>query len=575
MKKVLLLIITLSALYSCNEVMDTRPLSTYTAEDIWGSFDLAEGFIFTCYSNTMGNLNNWREDVLTKEIINAPWGGSYVSEKTEEMDVYTDVGWNNFSNIRAVNLALRELEMAPFSDYQRALLMGEAYFMRSVIYFSLTKRFGGIQIVKEVLEQDANFFIGRSTIKEAYDFVLSDLEMASELLPVENVRGRASKGAAYALTMRVALQAGAFLNDNSYYRKVIETGDKLFALGKYSLDSYSNLFNAYSSAVVSPENILLHERSAINTTFEGTPMQSLVPNSDNSTEKLSTIALVLYPLVESFEGWMNHAPTQDLVDNYLVTDADGKEKRWDQTSYITSKLTVREKMYTKRDNRFYATIVYDSTKYFNNWVYTRKHGNASNNVFPIYGGNINEGTTSTGYLFKKYVYEDKKLWYSDRVDFCYSLLRLGEAYLNYAEAALLLGDETTARTYITKTYQGHGGFSNTITASGDALWEAYKRERTIEMILECGDRYNSLLRWGMQKTGGLVSGYENSGYVIPELNGQFTGIAIDSLGFNYQLFNLNERNNLPMKFSPKRYLFPVPQGKIDANPALTQNPGWN
>ncbi|MGV8092166.1 MAG: RagB/SusD family nutrient uptake outer membrane protein [Mangrovibacterium sp.] len=168
----------------------------------------------------------------------------------------------------------------------------------------------------------------------------------------------------------------------------------------------------------------------------------------------------------------------------------------------------------------------------------------------------------------------KKLWYSDPTDFCYSALRLGEAYLNYAEAAYLLGDEATARTYITKTYQGHGGFLNSITASGEDLWIAYKRERNVEMILEGGDRYWSLLRWGMQITGGLKSGYESSGYTIPELNGTMKGIAISSSGKTYTLFDLNEKNGLPLKFSPKRYLFPVPYSKIQANPLLTQNPGW-
>jgi hypothetical protein len=151
---------------------------------------------------------------------------------------------------------------------------------------------------------------------------------------------------------------------------------------------------------------------------------------------------------------------------------------------------------------------------------------------------------------------------------------LGEAYLNYAEAAFLLGDESTARTYLTKTYQGHGGFTNVITATGDDLWTAYVRERNVEMILENGDRYWSLLRWGMQKTGGLVPGYENSGYVIPELNGQLHGIAIDDAGLSYQVFARNEENGLPLKFTPKRYLFPVPYTTTQANPLLTENAGW-
>ncbi|MGV8092164.1 MAG: RagB/SusD family nutrient uptake outer membrane protein [Mangrovibacterium sp.] len=154
-------------------------------------------------------------------------------------------------------------------------------------YFDEAKKFGGVQIVRKVLNQDDDFKIGRSSLKETYDFILSDLDSAALLLPETNDRGRATKGAAYAMKMRVALQAGAYLNDNAYYQQVINAGNSLFALGKYSLDSYSNLFNSYGSAVASAENILIYDRLSTNTTFSGTPMQSLVPNSDNVSSKLT------------------------------------------------------------------------------------------------------------------------------------------------------------------------------------------------------------------------------------------------------------------------------------------------
>lgn len=554
--------------------MDTKPLDSYTGDDIWGNYNLAEGYVYNCYANDLGYIYSWSYDAITKSVKSHPWGGSYVAEKTEQIDRYTDEGWNQFGNIRAVNLVLQNVPGSSFSDIQKNTLLGEAHFLRAAIYTSLAFRFGGVQLVKDVLDQNSNFNIPRSTIKETYDFILSDLDSAADLLPTTNDRGRASKGAAYALTMRVALQAGAYLNDNSYYTAVKNAGDKLFALGLYSLDDYSNLFNNYSTAVVSPENILIFENRSTNTVFMNTPMQWLCPNSDMVSSKLTQAAMQKFPLAESFEGWMNYAPTQDLVDDYLVTDADGKEKEWDKTSYITTGANVYEKMYNHRDKRFYSSIVYDSSKFYNNWAFLRADGNVSSNIQPLNGGNINGGASETGYLFRKYMYESKKLWYSDPTDFCYSVLRLGEAYLNYAEACIRLGDEATARTYITKTYQKHGGFTNSITSSGEDLWNDYKRERHVEMILETGDRYWSLLRWGMQLSGGLKDGYSTSGYVIPELNGKPHGIAISSDGKSYQVYETTDNNGQPLKFTPKRYLFPVPQNEITALPTLEQNEGW-
>jgi hypothetical protein len=522
----------------------------------------------------MGYIFSWDYDAITKSVKTEPWGGGHVPEKTEQIDRFADEGWNQFSNIRSVNLILQNVPKSPLTESQKNTFLGEAHFLRASIYSNLVFRFGGVQLVKRVLTVDDNFNIPRSSIKETYDFVLADLDSAANLLPASNERGRATKAAAYALKMRVALQAGAYLNDNSYYTAVKTAGNTLFAMNQFALDDYAHLFTDYSSAISSPENILIYERRSTNTDYMSTPMQWIVPNADQTTAKLTPTAMQKFPLKESIEGWMNYVPTQDLVDDYLVTDADGKERKWDATAYMTTGTSVDAKMYEHRDKRFYASIVYDSTKYFNNWIYLRTGGNVSQSISPLNGGNIVGGASETGYLFGKYLYQAKKLWYSDPTDFCYSVLRLGEAYLNYAEACIKLGDEATAQTYITKTYQKHGGFTNTITATGDDLLTAYKRERHVELILETGDRYWSLLRWGMQLSGGLKQGYSNAALAIPELNGKPHGIAISSDGNSYQLYEVADNNGQPLKFTPKRYLFPVPQGKITALPTLTQNEGW-
>lgn len=570
----ILLFCTLS-FTSCTKVLDTKPLDSYTGSDIWSNYSLAEGYMYNTYANTIGYIFSWDMDAISKSVKNNN-NPTYGSIKTEQIDRYTDEGWGQYSNIRKVNLILQNVPASPFTDVQKNILLGEAHFLRASIYSFLVFRFGGVQIINSVLDQNSNFTIPRSSLKESYDFVLADLDSAAVLLPKDNERGRATKGAAFALKMRVALQAGAYLNDNSYYTQVKNAGDALFALGKYNLDDYSNLFGAYNTAVSSPENILIYDRSSKNTQFQNTPIQLLVPNSEMIPSKLTPAAMEKFPLKESFPGWLFYTPTQELVDDYLVTDVDGKEKRWDETSYISTGSNVYEKMYKNRDRRFYASVVYDSSKLFGNLAYLRADGNVSANIQPINGGDlVSIYASQTGYLFSKYVYQDKPLWYSDPTDFCYSVLRLGEAYLNYAEACIRLGDEATARIYITKTYQKHGGFANEITSTGEDLWNAYKRERDVEMILENGDRYWSLLRWGMQRSGGLQSGYESSAAAIADLNGRMHGIAISADGKSYQIYELSAMNGLDLKFTQKRYLFPVPESQRTASPvALTQNAGW-
>lgn len=576
MKQAILIIILVgtATLHSCNDVLNTKPQDTYTEEDVWTNYSLSEGFIFSCYANCVPLILGWDADAITNSIMVHPWGNTYVKEKSEQITRNDDEGWDLFGKIRSVNLVISKMKKAPFSAAQKNILAGEAYFLRAAIYSSLVFKFGGVQLVRNTLTPETNFKIPRSSLRETYDFVIADLDTAASLLPATADRGRATRAAAYALQMRVSLQGGAYLNDNSYYRKVRSAGDALFANAGHNLDDYSNLFSSYSTAIASPENILVLERKGVNTTFQDTPMQYIACNTEMVPSKLTPEAMAKFPLKESIDGWLNYAPTQDLVDDYLVTDMDGKEKKWDKTSYFTNGNNVYKKMYRNRDKRFYVSIVYDSSKCFNNVAYLRADGNCSFNMPPLNGGDIVDGASRTGYLFAKYLYQQAKLWYSTSTDFCYSVLRLGEAYLNYAEASFRLGDEATAQVYMVKTYKIHGGFSNDITTNGIELWNAYKRERHVEMILENGDRYRSLLRWGMQISGGLKDGYENSGFVIPELNSKIRGIAIDAKGKTYQFFETGDKGGVDLRFTPKRYLFPVPFSKIQANPLLTQNAGW-
>ncbi|MGV8092163.1 MAG: hypothetical protein AB2L24_09910 [Mangrovibacterium sp.] len=98
MKYTLLIsVLALIAFSSCNKVMDTEPMDSYTSSDVWGNYSLSEGYMFTCYANIVGGyMISWNQDILTKEMLNQDWGGTYVSEKTEQLDKYTDEGWKQF-----------------------------------------------------------------------------------------------------------------------------------------------------------------------------------------------------------------------------------------------------------------------------------------------------------------------------------------------------------------------------------------------------------------------------------------------------------------------------------------------
>ena len=100
--------------------------------------------------------------------------------------------------------------------------------------------------------------------------------------------------------------------------------------------------------------------------------------------------------------------------------------------------------------------------------------------------------------YGKGVYENKKLWANDNTPYHYLIMRLGRAYLNYAEVMLRLNQVDKAIEYINMVRTTHGGLpALEMGLSANDAWENYRRERRVELFFE-NDRYWSLLRWGKE-----------------------------------------------------------------------------
>lgn len=603
---------------SCKDLLDTQPYDKITGDQTWSSENLSTAFIYQLYADVFStdawlagyaHPNSARSEGTTKNTMVGTLNGAFWSRDRAELMTKTDnYGWINYGLLWRIHTAMKNIESSEtFSQEFKDRSLGELSFLRGAHYFVYAKMFGGLQIIDRELTLEDDLQIPRSSIKETYDFIISDLEKAGALLPETAERGRASKKAAFSLLMRVGLQAAAYVDGGStnsdYYNKVIQAGTSLgLDLAGSQLSPYADMFRSYETAIASDELILTRERNKTNSSLYDTPMQY---QGLWSTGKFSDYAKANFPITVTMNFWGMDGgswPTQDLVDDYLVSDVDGSIKTWQTASYVNTGNNVDEKMYfsatKKRDHRFYASILYDGSMYFNNQVqlFFRRDGNVSNanskineNSVQEYGyqaGNSENYNSSTGYAMAKYFYShivslpnpgDQKL------DFLYSILRYGEAYLNMAEAYLMKGDFANAKIYMIPTLVKHGGFSTASATSylapltgntwGTSLFEAYKRERNVEMVYENNDYYWSLLRWGMRTSGGFNNGnYVTSGYVIPELQGSLRGIRISRDGESYSFF---EDNNAvgEARFTPKRYLLPINES-FRLNSGVEQNPGW-
>lgn len=549
---------------ACSDILDKGPLDKFSEKDVWSSPELTQAFLYPTLNDAVGKLI-WDDKWTDNDVIQDDGTASNINK--EQIDRYYNAGWDVYGQIRKCNLTLQKMaENTTFLEQDKKHLIAQAKMLRGMIYFSRARLFGKLMLVDHVYDAEENMELPRTnTIKETYDFILKDLREAAVDLPVplSGKQGMLTQGAAYALMAEVALHGAAYIESGQkeYYDIAKKASEDLFDLGGYDLDkNYDKIFNEFDYALNSKEIILAQWRHENNTNFSGTWMQYLIPNVNN--DKLKEFA---YPkLVDNLEGWIGMFPSVDLVNEYEVIDMDGSAKEWDQSSFYKSYQEkggyVSKAIYQNRDNRFYATIVQDSTKYFNGMVTMREKGNLHWNSKT----GSDWGMALTGYIYRKGVYTKKPLD-SGPTFYHQVVMRLGRSYLNYAEVMLRLNDIDTAIEYINKTRRIHGGLPELPEGlSQEEAWKAYKRERRVELVHE-GDRYWSLLRWGK------AEGKET----IDELNKTHHSISISEDGKIFKIIPLPYQTEFNERvFTKKRYLFPVPEGERVNNTSLDQNETW-
>jgi len=151
--------------------------------------------------------------------------------------------WNAcYGAISRSNNLLGRLEDAPIADQEKNKYRGEAYFVRGYSYFILVRLFGPVQLVEKAFRSPneiAASDMSRKSVNDIYDFIIRDLEQASELLQGLTMpgKGRASSGAAKALLGKVYLTQKEFEKAGSILKSVIDS--EQYAL----VNNYAALFD--------------------------------------------------------------------------------------------------------------------------------------------------------------------------------------------------------------------------------------------------------------------------------------------------------------------------------------------
>lgn len=459
---------------------------------------------------------------------------------------------NSYKAIAEANNFLEKLDKIDLSAYENnndfqamknkfELFEYEARFLRAYFYFELVRTYGDVPFtLKSLTNAEANT-LSRKPAIEVMDWISAEMDNIAEFLPITYATelntdiGRATKPMCLALKARTLLYKASPLfntsNNRDWWLDAAKANHDLLIRAEgwgIKLGRYASLWG--------PDN--------------GDGSEIIFAEKQGA---LSSWEQYNYPVgVEN--GHSGMCPTQTLVDAYEYLDS--KESFGGRYAQSTINLSTTNP-YENLDPRFGMTVVRNGDL----WP------NYNSNPIEIFEGGLNASpltdATRTGYYLKKYCDPNVNISTNNATEtqHAWILMRLGEFYLNYAEAMFQYYGDANAK----------GDFSMSANDAinkildredvqmphwtDDSNWlERYERERMVELAFE-DHRFWDVRRWKQgekQKT-------------IKAVN-----LRKDADG-NLIMY----RSTINRDWNDKFYFFPIPFSELNKNKNLTQNPGWN
>jgi hypothetical protein len=543
----IILIIGLFTISCSDEFLEFDPVAAENSGSFYITMSHAEQAVAAAYS-TLSTRTSWDRDITLAmgdvPSDDAEAGGDFENE-VPDIEVFNrheqlvtspnleDAYGNMFRGVHFANLGLERIPSILETDPNAsagliAVRLAELKFLRALNYMYLTTMYGQVPLVDHVLGA-SEYFIDVSTFRELFDLIEQDCKDAIAVLPEKSSLnpkdiGRATKGAAKALLARLYLFESSYAANypgdvrfeglNERWSDVLDVCEEIVASGEYELvgingetyntwmgentDGYRFLFTVEGENCEESIFEIQYINDGLDYTFTraGSLVQWVcaryVTNDDGSRGSSGFWGL----------GW----PTQSIVDEYETGDV---------------RLTTN------------IAMPGDSIQT---------------------GGGVNKlidfDNSGTGYYMAKYELSSEQFlnagghgWHKSPGNI--KLLRYGDVILMAAEAAIMLGDNTKATTYINliRTRARNCGTSGVpVDLSGTITLDQLISERRRELAFE-GRRFADMVRWNI---------------AVERLNGSTTAGG-------YPILYL----------SPKNDFLPLPQREITtSNGGLTQHEGW-
>ncbi|MFT3738104.1 MAG: RagB/SusD family nutrient uptake outer membrane protein [Breznakibacter sp.] len=536
MKKIyarLLLGLSFIGTTACNDFIEIESKGTQTLDNYFQTEAECETFVngiyrsFALYSdwwpqylfvtNNMATDDAWMGN-LSQDPGDAYPFAHYTIEAANAPTKLTEQYQYDYVNINQCNIAINRIPEAPVAESVKQQLVAQAKFFRAFTYWELIQNFGDVVLITEP-EGTEGLNKGRSPKSEVYAQVVKDLQEASSVLPESYTGddiGRVTKYACHALLSRTYL----YMKD---YEKAYAHADTVIRFGSYSLEpEFVDIWSVYN-------------HNGMESIFE------VQASSDQNYSVGNILSIIMCARGEIWstdqsdrimDGWGWCVPSSHL-----------------EQAYISENDEVRRK----------STII--------------KYGEAvygDETLNPAYNFNID--INKSGRIWRKFyvpiAMRQALIKKDGHIPLPLVLIRLGEIYLNRAEAAYFLNNVDQAHKDI-ETIRARVGLGDKNSLTGNELLYAIWKERRLELASE-GQRLYDLRRQTDPETNKPMID------LAMGPNGYFVKYNLEESTDPYETIHPKESQDKGTNFVEGRHeLWPIPQAEIDrSNGVVSQNPNY-
>lgn len=242
MKKLIQLfaICIVAALPSCTRFLEENPRSNVTVANYYQT----ESDAISAVNSIYGYLNSISTGSTAGVYHSTFWvaaglssdemqNNQLASPHFDQLATFTHTPQNSgleeiwamhFKTITIANIAIERIPQISMNVALRARLVGEAKFLRALMYFNLVRMFGEVPLI---LEENAPLLPAPATEDAIYAQIVTDLTDAEADLPLSyqigSGRGRATRGAAAAILSKVYLTREDWTNAAAAAKRVIDS----------------------------------------------------------------------------------------------------------------------------------------------------------------------------------------------------------------------------------------------------------------------------------------------------------------------------------------------------------------